>query len=82
MTMEDTTRIALALTAAFALIAGYFTWKELKEWEAFAEANHCQVIAFEKGAYYHLPDGKGGTTLERHQDRTTYRCDGGLTVVR
>lgn len=73
--------VALAVVCLLVL-GGIATYKEMRAWQKYAEENGCKVIATERGRYYHVPDGQGGTNLRKEPDRKTYRCEDGTTHVR
>lgn len=75
---------ALIILAIIALlfVVGVASYQDLQDWNKYAKQNNCVVIATERGSWYFLPDGKGGTSMHKHADRTTYRCEDGTTHIR
>lgn len=73
--------IAMAIVALLFVI-GVAEYRDLQDWNKYAAQNNCVVIATERGRWYYLPDGKGGTSTHKEADRMTYRCEDGTTHTR
>lgn len=86
-------RWVISLTLLFvALIVGmgYLIYRDEKQWEAFAKAHNCKIVAVQSGdvvtivTYSVGPNGQMIPTMgtASTSEKKTYKCDDGVTYTR